>query len=646
MKIIKLLVATCLAANIYAQSAGDLISYQSNLDLTPSGVANFIGSQAGVNTPAELLGYLNSFNVGLRAYRIEYYTTNQDNNLVKATGLLMVPNTNYKLSTVVSTHGTTEGVQMVPSNLSLMIFFEIGFALNGYILMAPDYVGMGGGEGTHPYLNSDTEATATLDFIKAANKVIDQIGNIKRYDEYFLTGYSQGGHAAMATLKKASETNEIKFKYMYAGAGPFDVSYSTFQLGVMDKTIFPIPALPSYIVNMCKMTGYNVYNSSPAEIIAPAYLDDYTKNVTNRAGSLLWGNPVWREVFKPQFISSVTNNPNHPLKQCLKANDNYNWYNKTPSTLGYSDPDFIVNPNSTPKTESVQRGYYPFWDLSKYKIEKFWWGPLGHVGGIAPYILAANYKFNTLRSGGFFNQWAAIGSVFSKNTNDIQENPDIFRKSSIDMSFGDHIKVEQVYNFSTEKVSSQRFTENNISSLKDGVYLIKAKVNGKSQEIPFVKSTPAMVEYKEAVKDDSDHRLILNASPEDIAHINILKDNKIIKTVSSNEYKNNGISLTGYEYYDLIFEVVAKEYTVQFQKLSDKAIKSENINVVPNNSSLTIISDLPMKEVSVFDMNGRKVYNQSSVQSTRTQTNTLLKGVYIVTVLLDNGKTITKKVSL
>jgi hypothetical protein len=64
----------------------------------------------------------------------------------------MYPNVGFKLSTVVSDHGTTDSRHNVPSNfkgaLTAGFVVELSYVLNGYILMAPDYVGMGTGEGT------------------------------------------------------------------------------------------------------------------------------------------------------------------------------------------------------------------------------------------------------------------------------------------------------------------------------------------------------------------------------------------------------------------------------------------------------------------------------------------------------------------
>lgn len=290
MKRRNLLYFLLLSFEMYAQRPGDVINYSSKLDLTPTGVNQFINTSLGKDVDTPTINYLKNFKVGLKAYKITYYTTNHRNQLIKATGLLMYPNKRHKLSTVVSAHPTTDHRNNVPSNLSGMMgigfLVELSYALNGYIVMAPDYIGMGDGDGQHPYLNDKTEASATLDFIKAANTVINRIGGINRYNEYFLTGYSQGGHASMATLKKAQETGEISFKYMYTGSGPYDLSYSTLQLSLLNKTTYPSSAFTANLIYSCKLTGYNVYDKSINEIVAPKYQAAFRKSVLQDGGGL------------------------------------------------------------------------------------------------------------------------------------------------------------------------------------------------------------------------------------------------------------------------------------------------------------------------------------------------------------------------
>ena len=72
----------------------------------------------------------------------------------------------------------------------------------------PDYIGMGESPGLHPYCHGASEAT-TIDMIRAVREAesLDMIpGMTADNGEMFVTGYSQGGHAAMATHKYVEET--------------------------------------------------------------------------------------------------------------------------------------------------------------------------------------------------------------------------------------------------------------------------------------------------------------------------------------------------------------------------------------------------------------------------------------------------------
>lgn len=361
MKKIAVLLLGCTVPFYFAQQAGDVASYEPKLDLTPQGVAAFISNNLGEQSSPDFVSYLNGFNIGLKAYKITYYTKNENNTLVKATGLLMYPKVNYKLSTIVSDHGTTDSRDNVPSNLRGVLYagfvVELSYVLNGYILMAPDYVGMGSGDGVHPYVHYPTEAGATIDFVTAANKVLLQL-NVKRYDEYFLTGYSQGAHAAMSTLKRLSISNpdNLKFKYAYMGDGPYDFSGVTLQKGVIEKEVYPFTSFLANVVNTCNNIGYKTYTNNISEVISEEYLDKYNDHVIQESGGLLWGPLIWRKLFTPNFVNDVTNNSNNKLRQCLRASDVYDWYNKTPMTLGHSTVDLAIHPENTSKTIDVQRG--------------------------------------------------------------------------------------------------------------------------------------------------------------------------------------------------------------------------------------------------------------------------------------------------
>lgn len=636
----------------FAQQAGDVVSAEQKLDLTPQGVINFISNNLGDQDAPEFASYLNSFNVGLKGYKITYYTKNENNVLVKATGLLMYPNVGFKLSTVVSDHGTTDSRNNVPSNfkgaLTAGFVVELSYVLNGYILMAPDYVGMGTGDGVHPYVDYATEAGATIDFITAANKVLGQLG-VKRYDEYFLAGYSQGAHAAMSTLKRLSisNPNNIKFKYAYMGDGPYDFSGVTLNKGVLEKDIYPFTSFLANVLHTCNNTGYKTYNNNISEVISAEYLDKYNYHVVQDNGGLLWGPVIWRKLFTTNFVNDVTNNPNNKLRQCMKPKDVYDWYNKTPMTLGHSTVDLAIPPENTSKTIDVQRGYYAWWDLNKYKLDSFYWGPLGHVGGILPFTLASNAKFNTLRSGGLLNEWAIAGSIFGKqSTEKAHEKPTLF-SSQIQPDLGT-LQLVEITDFNKEKVQSKTANDHSLSTLKDGVYLLKVSENNENKIIPYIKNTPKEVTENEIVQSANSSVLQLKVDQDELTAVNVFDENKtLIKSISQKQYREaGGINIQDLENKNYTFEVVTPYYNLQFNKAIGGTQSSENnTDIFTQKQQIIAKSNKDIKNISIYSISGALIVQQE-VNRSQFESRNLEPGVYLVQITLSNGKVINKKVKL
>lgn len=652
MKKITTFLLSLTAPFYFAQQAGDVVSTEQKLDLTSQGVINFIANNLGDQNAPEFTNYLNSFNIGLKGYKITYYTKNENNVLVKATGLLMYPNVPFKLSTVVSDHGTTDSRHNVPSNfkgaLTAGFVVELSYVLNGYILMAPDYVGMGTGDGTHPYVDYTTEAGATIDFITAANKVLAQL-NIKRYDEYFLAGYSQGAHAAMSTLKRLSISNpeNIKFKYAYMGDGPYDFSGVTLNKGVLEKDIYPFTSFLANVLHTCNNTGFKTYNNDISEVISAEYLDKYNYHVVQDNGGLLWGPVIWRKLFTTSFVNDVTNNPNNKLRQCMKPKDVYDWYNKTPMTLGHSTVDLAIPPENTSKTIDVQRGYYPWWDLNKYKLDSFYWGPLGHVGGILPFTLASNAKFNTLRSGGLLNEWAIAGSIFGKQSAEKESEKRSLLSSQIKPDLGS-MQLVEITDFNKEKAQSRAANSQNLSALKDGVYLLKVSGNNEDKIIPYIKNTPKEVAENEIVQSANASILQLKVDQDELTAVNIFDENKtLIRSISSKQYREaGGIDIQDLENKNYTFEVVTPYYNLQFRKAVGGMLSTENsTDIYTQRQQIIAKSGIDIKNISIYSISGTLIVQQE-VNKPVFESGSLESGVYLVRTTLSNGKIINKKVKL
>jgi dienelactone hydrolase len=105
------------------------------------------------------------------------------------------------------------------------------FAAQGYAVVATDYLGYAGSDHAfHPYLHAETEASTIIDSIRAARKAMRDL-DVPLADGLFVTGYSQGGHAAMAT-HRAIERERPEGIAITASApmsGPYDLSLNLGQ---------------------------------------------------------------------------------------------------------------------------------------------------------------------------------------------------------------------------------------------------------------------------------------------------------------------------------------------------------------------------------------------------------------------------------
>ncbi|WP_375429101.1 lipase family protein [uncultured Sphingomonas sp.] len=136
---------------------------------------------------------------GALAYRIVYRSMTGRGGQAEATGIVIVPagaEPRAGRDIVAWTHGTT-GIAdaCAPSANSWRLSIIAGLApmiQQGYIVVAPDYLGLGSA-GTHPFLVGADTAHAVLDAVRAARDV----RRGRTTGRFALWGESQGGHAAL-----------------------------------------------------------------------------------------------------------------------------------------------------------------------------------------------------------------------------------------------------------------------------------------------------------------------------------------------------------------------------------------------------------------------------------------------------------------
>lgn len=631
-----ILFAFCLFSFVQAQQPGDLVSSELKLDISPGGLIQWIGENCENEIDQDLMDFVENVPLGLQAYKLTYKSQDYDDNLVNATGLILFPKTNKKLSTVLFMAPTTDNRDFVASNLSgtnkVGILLPIAISMAEYIVVAPDYLGMGDGDGTLPYIEDKTAASAGLDMLTAANQFLTQQGK-PHYDEYFVGGYSQGGHAAMSVVKyNQAQGNRFPVRYLASGAGPYDMSNTTMQEGLFNEETYPNSAFVAYVINTCHDIGFQQYENDWHEIISDEYYDQFVASALNEEGGLSWGPEVWRELFQPDFVSALEADYNHPTRQCLRSNDVFDFNNTTPTTMFSSWLDKTIPPENDQVAQDAQRAYYSWWNLDQYKINKSGLGPWNHGIGAVPYTLAAIYKFNTQRIGGFFNLWAEYTGEYGRW---VEEGMDLaFVQSSVAPEVvGASAALSQKQMKSTGFEAVQDLTQ-----IKEKVSLVKVNLaNGAQKVFPLLKEEAVVLDAKDILGFHKQNMTVdMSNWSGEIKELHFLNQNEIIYNLQNKANKHAfDFELKMLPSFDAI-EIIA-DAAIFMVKVPEQNIQLEsNIFALDNGIKAQVVAEKSIEEIQVFDTTGYVVKKILAKGKQQVEFD-LPKGMYVLKTIYDDG---------
>lgn len=163
---------------------------------------------------------------GMRSFAVEYWTLDHAGRPLRASGLYAEPTCADARAVVSYQHGSVSRREDVPSALNTEgLAAAAVFAGGGYLVLAPDYPGLGRSSGTHPYLQSGPTARAARDLLTAGRTLAEARGR-PWPEDLLLAGFSQGGHATVA-LQRALEADPQPHSTLLAvaaGSAPFDLA--------------------------------------------------------------------------------------------------------------------------------------------------------------------------------------------------------------------------------------------------------------------------------------------------------------------------------------------------------------------------------------------------------------------------------------
>jgi len=293
---------------------------------------------------------------GQKAYKIPYITTDEEGNEVNASGYMVVPIglpdmlIDVKGFSVVSDdHGTIfhdkdETLSVIATRTNSPSGSSIIYSsLAGFVTLQPDYIGFGDSVGHyHPFVLKKSLANATVDFIKAAKEFANNNG-IHLNNQLFITGYSEGGYAALATLQKIEQEHiDMPVTLAVPMAGPYDLNLTAFSV-LSQKQL----SEPSFMANVAYAYA-NAYSYPYNDIVNEPYasrlssLFDGTKHMNEIDKELTYQTTGDDGLFASVFVNDFIKDTNNWFRRALVDNSLQRWNPQTSIRFLHCKGDDII----------------------------------------------------------------------------------------------------------------------------------------------------------------------------------------------------------------------------------------------------------------------------------------------------------------
>ena len=335
---------------ISAEAIADVSALQLNFVLAIAGIETIQASQS------------------TRVFKVLYETVDAQGNSVQASGQVSFPSDAGEALPLVSyQHGTVVDPDDVPSRYSLTQLESIVpviMASNGYVGIAPDYLGLGDSGGFHPYIIAKPSATCVVDLIRAAKTLADQ-ESYQLNDQLFLFGYSEGGYVTMAAHQEleALHADELPVTASIPMAGPYDVSGVLVDTMLSDRS-YSNPFYLMYVI-LAYHDNYGLFDD-PSEVFAEPYAQrvrDFLSGSSTLDDLQNQMPKVPKTMLNPAFLQAFSNDSEHSFRTLLRQNDLIQWAPQAPMKLIHCGGDLTV------PFENSQLAYNSFTQAGKTNVE-------------------------------------------------------------------------------------------------------------------------------------------------------------------------------------------------------------------------------------------------------------------------------------
>lgn len=331
---------------------------------------------------------------GLVFHRLTYLTPDVDGTETEASGLVVVPDGEGPFPMLSDQHGTQaqrHEVMSDPFRQSELGIVALFFASEGWVVTGADYLGLGVSRGVHPYYHAATEASASVDMLRAVQQVLADDG-VSLTGELFLSGYSQGAHVTMA-LHRELDLEPLDGLEVVASA-PMAGAHALADVSVPSALTTPSPSSAFYLAYAVVAYDrvYDLYED-PVEVFRSPHaatveaLFDGTRPIEAIVASLP-ATPA--ELFHAEFVDEVLADAAHPFRQLLRENEVLDWTPAAPVTLYHGGGDVDVPFASSAAAFEVLRARGA--DVRLVNLGD----DVDHAAGGLPAYLSARAWFDTL----------------------------------------------------------------------------------------------------------------------------------------------------------------------------------------------------------------------------------------------------------
>jgi Prolyl oligopeptidase family len=281
-----LLLVACGGTNTETSAVNDstihgTLVFNPPLRLASVDATTFKTQIAGTASGQQLLQVTGDPACGVDFYYLKFWTKGGANEATESSGALMVPTgpagtCSGPRPIVLYAHGTqplqTANIADITnaSNTEGALIAAM-FAAQGYIVVAPNYAGYDSSTlGYHPFVNAAQQSGEMMDVLAAARTALPETFSSATTDggKLFITGYSEGGHVAMATMRAMQAAGEP-----VTAAAPMSGPYALEAFG--DAILFGNVNLGSTVFVPLITSSYqhaygNIYNV-PTDIYSATY---------------------------------------------------------------------------------------------------------------------------------------------------------------------------------------------------------------------------------------------------------------------------------------------------------------------------------------------------------------------------------------